>query len=334
MNRPLAFPPMPSLKRRQLVQAGLASLLPASGVVQAQGANVTRLVVPFTPGASNDIIGRMLADAVAKKTGRSWIVENKPGAGSMLGAEFVAKAPPDGQTLLLCATANMGILPAIQKHMRYAVDKDFSFLVRIASSPFALAVNSQLPVSNFVDFVKLAKSKPNAIRVGSAGIGALDYMGASLMQSQLGIDLNIIPYKGMAPVLNDLRAGHIDACVVSPATIKPMTLDGKVKVLAVLDSRRSEVLPNVPSSAELGHPQLLVGNWWGIAGPAKMAPATAASLRQGLMSVLTDPEFLKSVKDKGFDPAVQGPEEFGKFVLADLKSWQELAKKANITMDE
>lgn len=320
--------------RRRLLQAAMTMALPSMLPAWAQSGGVTKLVVPFTPGASNDIIGRMLADAVTRKSGRNWIVENKPGAGSMLGAEFVAKAPPDGNTLLLCATANMGILPAIQKSMRYAVDKDFTFLVRIASSPFALAVSSQLPVSNFADFVKLAKSKPDSIRVGSAGIGALDYMGAALMQSQLGIDLNIIPYKGMSPVLNDLRAGHIDACIVSPATIKPLTVDGKVKVLAILDSRRSEVLPTVPSSAELGHSQLLVGNWWGIAGPAKMQPDVAASLRQALMGVLTDPEFLKSLKDKGFDPAVQSSEEFGQFIMADLKSWQALATKANITMNE
>lgn len=331
MNRP--HPLHFTLTRRRLAQAGLAMLVPASGAALAQS-GVTKVVVPFTPGASNDIIGRMLAEAAARKTGRNWIVENKPGAGSMLGAEFVAKAPPDGQTLLLCATANMGILPSIQKAMRYSVEKDFTFLVRIASSPFALAVSSGLAVSNFADFVKLAKTKPKGIRVGSAGVGALDYMGAAMMQSQLGIELNIIPYKGMTPVLNDLRAGHIDASIVSPATIKPLTLDDKVKVLAVLDSRRSEVMPNVPSSAELGHPQLLVGNWWGIAGPAKLPPATLASLRQGLMAVLTDPEFLKSLKDKGFDPAVQAPEEFRKFVMADLKSWQELARNARITMDE
>lgn len=322
-------------RRRRILTAGLSLLLPAAtGVTWAQGGgNVSRVVVPFPPGASNDLIGRMVAEALARKTDRNWIVENKPGAGSMLGAEFVAKAPPDGQTLLLCATANMGILPAIHKTMRYSVEKDFTFLVRIASSPFALCVNSQLPVSTFAQFVQLAKSKPGTIRVGSAGVGALDYMGASMLKSQLGLDLNIIPYKGMAPVLNDLRGGHIDASIVSPATIRPLAQEGKVKVLAVLDTRRSELLPDVPSSAELGQPQLLVSNWWGIAGPAGMPPAAVTSLRDSLMAVLSDPAFLKSLQDKGFDPAVQSGEEFSRFVLADLGRWKELARRSGISVE-
>lgn len=324
----------PVSPRRILRQAGAAlALVTAAGLAFAQP-SVTKVIVPFAPGASNDLIGRMIAEAAAKKSGRSWIVENKPGAGSMLGAEFVAKSAPDGGNLLLCATANMGVLPAIAKTVRYAPDKDFNFLVRIASSPFALAINSQLPVNNFAEFVRLAKSKPNSIRVGSAGVGALDYMGASLMQSQLGIDLNIIPYKGMAPALNDLRAGHVDAAIVSPGTIRPMTLDGKIKVLAVFDGQRSEVMPNVPSAADLGHPQLLVLNWWGICGQSKMPAAVANSLRQSMLDALADPAFLKSLKEKGFDPAVLSGDEFAKFVAADMANWKEVARKANITLDE
>ena len=321
------------MSRRRVWQAMLPLLCPAVPAL-AQGSGVTKLIVPFTPGASNDVIGRLMAEAMARRTGKSWIVENRPGAGSMLGAEVVAKSAPDGNTLLLCASANMGILPAIQKSMRYAVERDFTFFVRIASSPFALAVSTQLPANNFSDFVRLAKSKPGSIRIGSAGVGALDYMGASMLQSQLGLDLNIIPYKGMAPVLNDLRAGHIDAAIVSPATIRPMAIDGKVKVLAVLDKQRNDVLPQVPSSADLGYPNLIVGNWWGIAGPAKMPAALVASLSQAMMEVLGDPAFHKTLKDKGFEPAAISGDAFASFVRADLKAWKTLATQANITMDE
>lgn len=325
----------PIRKSRRALLSAAAALLPLHALpAWAQGANLTRLIVPFTPGASNDVVGRMMAEAMARKTGRNWIVENKPGAGSMLGAEFVARAVPDGQTLLLAAAANMGILPAIQKTMRYGVDRDFTFLARIASSPFALAVGSQLPINTFAEFVRAAKAKPGALRIGSSGVGTLDYMGASLLQSQLGIEVNIIPYKGMSPVLNDLRAHHIDASIVSPATIRPHVQDGAVRVLAVFDSQRSELLPSVPSSADLGYPQLLVGNWWGIAGPGKMAPVVTAALRQAMAEVLADPAFLKALRDRGFDPAVQGGEEFTRFVLADLKNWRTVARQANISLDE
>ncbi len=322
----------PRLTRR-LLQAGAALALAASAL-GAHAQAVTRVIVPFAPGASNDVIGRMMAEAMARKTGTSWIVENKPGAGSMLGAEFVAKSAPDGNTLLLCATANMGILPSINKTVRYTVDKDFTFLTRIATSPFALTVNAQLPVNNFAEFVRLAKSKPDSIRVGSAGVGALDYMGASLLQSIMGIDLNVIPYKGMSPALNDLRAGHVDAAIVSPGTIRPLAQEGKVKVLTVFDTQRSEVMPNVPSSVDVGQPQLIVANWWGICGPARMPANVTANLRKAMNEVLADPAFIRSLKDKGFDPAPQSGEEFARFVAADMANWKEVARKANITLDE
>ena len=317
-------------KRRQLIMCLAAAALPFKTLAQS---NVTRLVVPYTPGASNDVIARLVAEAVSKKTGRSWIVENKPGAGSMLGADFVARSQPDGRTLLLAASANMGILPAIQKNMRYAVERDFTFLARIASGPFGLVINSQLPVTDLAGFVRLAKSKPDGIRIGTAGIGALDYMGIALMQSTFGVDFNVIPFKGMSPVINDLRAGHIDACVVSPPTIQPMVQEGKVKMLALFDTRRSDVLPNVPTAAELGYPQLKLVNWWGIAGPAKLPAAVVTSLRQDLMKVLGDPEFLASLREKGFDPAVLTGDELNDFVLSELKGWKALATKANITME-
>ena len=323
------------INRRTLLQvagtAVLPSLLPATGRAQ----QTSRIIVPFAAGASNDLIGRLMADALAKKTGRSWIVENRPGAGSMLGTQLVAQSKPaDGQTLLLCATASMGILPAISKNVRYSVERDFTFLVKIASSPFALAVNSKVPANNFAEFVRLIKSKPGAVRMGSAGVGALDYMGAAMMQSQLGADLNIIPYKGMSVVLNDLQAGHIDASIVSPATIRTMANEGKVKVLAVLDNRRSHVLPQVPSSAELGYPQLRVVNWWGVAGPAGIPSGTVELLRTALVEIMADPAFVASLKEKGFDPAAVAGSDFARFVQADLAGWKDLAKKANITTEE
>jgi tripartite-type tricarboxylate transporter receptor subunit TctC len=334
---PNAQHPTSLLKRRTLLNyatlalgAGLGGAM-SSTWAQAEG--TIRVVVPFTPGASNDVIGRMIAEAMARSTNRSWIVDNKPGAGSLLGADFVAKAEPDGRNLLLCASANMGILPAIRKSMPYVVERDFTFIARVASSPFALVSSAELPVATFADFVRLAKAKPGALRIGSSGVGALDYMGASMLQSLLGIELNIIPYKGMSQVLNDLRAGHIDASIVSPATIAPMAKEGKVKVLAVLDKQRSAVMPDVPSSADVGQPKLIVMNWWGIAGPAKMPAATTANLLKTMGALLADQSFLNSLKAKGFEPAVLVGEPFTQFIAADLQAWKAVAKQSNISLD-
>lgn len=322
-----------TLQRRSVLCASLACALPM-GATWAQSVGVTKLIVPYTPGASNDLVARLFADATAKRTGGTWIVENKPGAGSMLGAEHVAKASPDGLTLLLCAPANMGILPAIRKTMRYDVERDFSFIGRIASSPFGLAVNTAMPATNFAEFIQLAKSKPGAIRIGAAGMGSLDYMGSSLLQAQLGIKLQIIPYKGMSPVLNDLRAGHIDASIVSPATALPLIKEGHVRMLAVLDKQRSELLPNVPSSADLGQPRLHVLNWWGIAAPAKLPPATTHTLRQHMQAVLADPTFMKALQDKGFEPSPLMGDAFAQFVGAELGAWKQIARQDNISLDE
>lgn len=319
-------------RRTLLKGAGVAAMfgtLPLSSLAQV----TSSLIVPFTPGASNDVMGRLVAESVTRRGKLNWIVENKPGAGSLLGSNMVAKSAPDGRTLLLCATANMGILPAIANTVKYRVDRDFTFLARIASSPFGLTVHPQLGVSNLDEFVRLAKAKPGSIRLGSSGLGALDYMGASMLQSHFGIELNIIPYKGMSPLLNDLRAGQLDASIVSPGTAKPFLLDNSLRMLVVFDAKRSPQLPQVPSSAEAGHPTLKVVNWWGIAGPADIPAPTLALITTELMAVLHDPAFEKAIIDKGFDPAVLDAAEFRQFVLANSKEWAALAKRANIKME-
>lgn len=321
------------LGRRTLLKgAGTAAMLgtlPLSALAQV----TSSLIVPFTPGASNDVVGRMVAESVTRRGKLNWIVENKPGAGSLLGSDMVAKSAPDGRTLLLCASANMGILPALATTVKYSVDRDFTFLARIAISPFGLTVHPQLGVSTLDEFLKLAKAKPGSIRLGSSGLGALDYMGASLLQSQFGIQLNIIPYKGMGPLLNDLRAGHLDASIVSPGTVKPFVLDNSLRMLVVFDTKRSAQLPQVPSSTDVRHPTLKVVNWWGIAGPAKIPAPTVALISDELMAVLRDPAFEKAIVEKGFEPAVLDAAAFRKFVLADSKEWAALAKRANIKME-
>ncbi|WP_159911474.1 tripartite tricarboxylate transporter substrate binding protein [Pantoea sp. 18069] len=322
------------LDRRDVLRAASALVaLPWVNAI-AQSGSTARMIVPFTPGASNDTIGRLVADALGRRSGRTWIVENKPGAGSQLGTDLVAKAQPDGNTLLLSASAGMVILPAIKPSMPYAVNRDFTYLARIATSPFALVVNAQLPVRSLEEFVHLAKTKPGSVRIGTSGVGSLDYMGAALLQTTTGIELNIIPYKGMSQVLNDLRAGHIDASIVSPATVAPLVAERKVRALAVLDTRQSASLPGVPSARDAGHPRLQVVNWWGIAGPARLPAAVNTALTSQIETVLADPAFRKSLEDKGFEVAPLKGREFAQFVAADLLHWRTVAAQARISMTD
>ena len=324
-----------SFPRRAALRRALALIASTSAVpVFAQDSAPVRLVVPFTPGAANDTVGRILAEGMARRQGRTWIVENKPGAGSQIGIDFVAKAAPNGNTLLLGATSGLGVLPAVKADVPYAVERDFSFVGRVASSPYALVASTRLGVADFAAFVQLGKAQPDSIRLGTVGAASLDFMAAALLQSLTGARLRVVPYKGMAQVLNDLRAGHIDAAVVSPATIAPHVAEGHVRALAVLDQRRSALLPNVPSAAEVGQPQLLAGNWWGIVGPAGLPAPVMETLRRDLAALLAVPAFRKTVEDKGFDLAPLVGDGFAQYVVADMQRWKAVARQANIVYSE
>jgi tripartite-type tricarboxylate transporter receptor subunit TctC len=320
------------MKRRIVLKLGAVTLAgSALPCVQAQSPQI-RLVVPFPPGAANDTIARLLADAVAKRTGRTWIVDNKAGAGSQLGIDFVAKAAADGSTLLFGASDGLAVLPAVKATLPYDPGRDFAYLARIATSPYVLVVHSGVDARNYADFVNLAKKAPGSVRVATTGTGTLGHMGTALIASAAGVELTSIPYKGMSPAVNDLIAGHVEALLVSPTTIAPHLASGKARALVVLDQRRSAMLPEVPSAADLGLAGVDVGAWWGVLAPAKTLPGPLAALRSDIAAVLNDTEFRKAMAEKGFDVAPLEAQAFAKFAAADLQRWRNVARKAGITL--
>jgi tripartite-type tricarboxylate transporter receptor subunit TctC len=320
------------MERRNILKlSALALAGSALALAHAQSPQV-RLVVPFPPGAANDTIARLLAETVAKRTGRLWLVDNKPGAGSQLGIDFVAKAAADGTTLLFGASDGLAVLPAVKSTLPYDAGRDFAHLARIATSPYVLVVNSGVSARDYAGFVRLAKKAPGSVRVATTGTGTLGDMGTALLASVAGIELTSIPYKGMSPAVNDLVAGHVEALLVSPTTIAPHLASGKARALLVLDQRRSSILPDVPSAADLGLAGLDVSAWWGVLAPAKTSTELLAALRSEIAGVLNDADFRKAIAGKGFDVAPLDADSFAKFAAADLQRWRNVARKAKITL--
>ncbi len=301
----------------------------AHGIGRAQQAK--KIIVPFPPGAANDTIARLLADAMGR-TGSPWIIDNRAGAGSLIGMEVAAKSPGDGNTLMFTSSDGLSVLPAVRKRMPVDVFKDFRFLARVASNPFLLAVNPQLPVKSLKDFIELSKRQP--IRVGNTGNGTLNDIGSALLASQIGAEVLRVPYKGMIPSINDLIAGHIDAALISDATAGPFIASGKLRAVAVLDTKRSKRLPEVPNIAELGYPKAVVPGWWGILGPATMPEAAVIAAKATIESAMRDPQFLSALDARGFDAAPLPGDAFLASARAESAGWKDIAEKFNISVDE
>ncbi|WP_028998974.1 Bug family tripartite tricarboxylate transporter substrate binding protein [Azohydromonas australica] len=322
------------MKRRSVLKWSAVALAGgAVPLVRAQSPHI-RLVVPFPPGAANDTIARLLADAIAKRSRRTWIVENKAGAGSMIGIDSVAKAAADGTTLLFGASDGLAVLPAVRPVMPYDPGRDFAHLARIATSPYVLVVNSQVSARDFAGFVKLANQQPGNMRVATTGTGTLGDMGTILLASAANVELTSVPYKGMSPAVNDLVAGHVEALLVTPTTIAPHLASGKVRALVVLGPRRSPMLPDVPTAAEVGLAGADVAAWWGVLAPAKTPAGALAALRSEIAAVLGDAEFRKAIAEKGFDVAPLDGDAFAKFAAADFQRWRDVARKAGITLKD
>lgn len=268
-----------------------------------------------------------MAESVGRRGG-SWIVENKAGAGSQLGTEFVAKARPDGSTLLFGAADGLSVLPAVKRQVPYNVANDFSFLSMIASSPFVLAVHASFPVNGLEDLRRAARQ--NGVRIGTTGAGSLNDLGAALVALQAGVELIRVPYKGMAPAVNDLIAGHIDALLVTAPTIAPHVASGKVRAVAVLDAKRSRLLPDVPNASEFGLPNAKVLGWWGLLGPKGLPASTVAKLQSEVDAVVNDPSFASALTERGFDVSTVKGQAFASFAEEDRLRWKALADRYKI----
>ena len=323
-----------------MVRAALIAyaLVASIGGVLAQSGDFPnkpiRIIVPFAPGAGNDLLGRLTAENLTPRMGQAVVVENRPGAGSLIGVDLVAKSPPDGYTLLWAASDGLSILPAVKPKMPYTVPNDFSFISRMVELPFAVVVSSKLPVNSMAELIAHAKANPGKLRYGTSGVGGGPHMGSILIEKANGIQMSHAAYRGVGPAVNDLLGGHIDLALVTPPTIKPHAEAGKVKVIATTGTVRHALFPDAPTLIELGMKDVTVVIWYGIMAPAGMPANVLARLRKEIDEVIKDPAVNSRLNSLGYQISPLPGDEFKAFVVKDMEKWKGVATSAHIVLED
>ena len=289
-----------------------------------------KLIVPIAPGGGTDIIGRKVAQKLSDLLPQSTFVENKAGAGSLIGTEFVAKAPADGYTLLVGGLFNMVMNKALIKNLPYDPAKDFIPLGYISSYAFVLSTRPDLSVNSLADLVKLMKEKPGHYTYGSAGIGTLQHVWASILSDQLGLHLTHVPFKGAPQAYQEMMAGRLDIIFDNISASKSYVQSGRLKGIAVSGEKRSPLFPQLPTINETGLTKFTGESWFGIFAPANTPPQVVAKLRQALSQVNKDPEFITLVeKDGGRVLNIASGDQQG-FLNDEINRWVPLVAKSNV----
>ncbi len=316
------------------VAAALAVLAACNTAAQAQTNYPDRpvkIIVPIGPGGSYDLIGRQLADALSKRTSQPFFVENKPGAGTVVGTQAAAQSEPDGYTLLVGGLSNMAFNSALYSKLAYDPLKDFVPVALVYRFGYVLVSRKDLPQAKLADIVAAAKASPGAISVATAGVGTGQHLVAAAFMKVAGIKLQEVPYKGSPPAFTDLLAGRIDLFFDSVAAGLPYVQSGQARGIAVLSSKRSLLAPDVPTMAEAGLPGLAVDSWLGIFAPAKTPPEIVARLRGDIRAVLPD---LKERFEKGGGEAFDLPnDKLEAFVASEYENWTTLIREIGIKLD-
>lgn len=289
-----------------------------------------RLVVPFAPGASNDTLSRATAEAMTPFLGQPMVVDNRPGAGGMLGAEHVARSASDGYTMLN-VQASFATNTAIRAKMPYDVHKDFAYIGMMTRSPLLLVVHPSMPVSSAKALVALARKRPGDLNYGSSGTGGSNHLVTELFAKTAAIRITHVPYKGVGPALVDLVGGHIQMAFASLPSALGHVTRGRLKGLAVADEKRSPFAPNILTAREGGVP-FVAELWWGFAAPAKTPPPTINTLSSAMRKALQTPELTKHYAVEGGEPMPMAPEQFAKYVFAEVERWRQVVKDTGLTL--
>jgi tripartite-type tricarboxylate transporter receptor subunit TctC len=326
--------PSPAPLKTALGLALLSCLLAfAASAQQVYPTKTVRIVVPFAPGGSTDIFARDIADKLAVGLAQPVVVENRPGAAGNIGAEAVARAPPDGYTLLMATTGVMAINNALYPNMTYDAAKDFEPVIFVASITNVLVVAPELPANNVRDLIALAKEKPGSLSFGSSGAGSSTHLSSELFKSMAGIDVLHIPYKGSSQALTDLLAGRISMIIDNMPGAIGFIRAGRLRALAVTGSKRSPALPDVPTIAEAGVPGYESLSWSGIAVAAGTPKDVIARLNREIAAVLAQPDIRDKFSQAGADPVGGSPQEFANHIRGEREKWSQLIRERGITVN-
>jgi tripartite-type tricarboxylate transporter receptor subunit TctC len=280
-----------------------------------------RMIVPFPPGGATDVFARLLAAKLTESMGQQFIVEQRPGASGVIGAELAARAAPDGYTLWVGQASNLAINQHLMKKLPYDPVKDFTPIALMTTSPNLLVVHPSLPVRTIKDLVTLAKSKPGAINYASSGSGSPGHLAAAYFNTVAKIDMVHIPYKGAAPALLDVIAGQAQLYFTAPVSAQPYALSGRVRQIAVTSAKRFALLPDVPSVAEAGFPGFDIASWWGLLGPAALPKDIVARLNAETIKGIDGGDTKDRLAGQGVMVATNTPEQFAAYIRSEIANW-------------
>jgi len=310
--------------------AALFALLASAVNGQSWPSKPIKLIVPFTPGGSQDVIGRLFAQKVSETLGQQIVVENKAGAGGQIATQEVARAAPDGYTLLLSTGAQMAIEPSLRASVGYAPLKDFVHIDHLADAPLVLLAVPTLPVSDARELIAFSKAHPGKVNTASTGNGTYTHLTIELFKAATGADLTHIAYKGAAPAFTDMLGGQVQTMFTTTASAQPYTSTHRLKALAVTSKKRSPLLPSTPTFAEQGVPQLDVSVWIGIAAPAGTPSAVIERLSAEFNKALALPDVKEKLAALGVDPVGGTSQAFTQFVRGDIERWSKIIAAAGV----
>jgi tripartite-type tricarboxylate transporter receptor subunit TctC len=322
------------MKRFVSLFVGLAFAVAAShATAQAWPAKPIKWVVPFAPGGTTDILARTIGEKLAIALGQPVIIENKPGAGGGLGADFVAKAAPDGYTILGGTISTNAINASLYRNLPYDPVKDFIPITMIARVPNMLVVNNDVPAKSVAELIVLMKANPGKYTFASSGNGTSQHLSGELFKSVAGVDMQHIPYKGSPPALQDVMGGSVTMTFDNITTAWPLAKGGKLRALGVTTAKRSPAAPDVPTLAEAGLAGYEIGSWQGIFAPAGTPPEIVKRLNTEIVKIINSPEVNEKLLLLGAEPVGNSSEEFTLFVKAEVVKWGDIVKKSGARID-
>src|SRR5262245_39620594 len=313
----------------------LTALLLASFQSPAQDfpTRPVRIVVPYPPGGSTDILARALGQKFSEAWGQSVVVENRAGASGMIGAEFVARSAPDGYTLLMASPAEIAVNQHVYSKMSYNPEKDFAPITLVATMPHVIVANPQVPATSIREMVELAKAKPGTLSFVSPGTGSTQHLTGELFNSMAGISIVHIPYKGAGQSIPDVISGQVPLGVFGLLTIMPHAKAGRMRVLAVTTAKRSHAAPEYPTLAELGFPGFDTSRWFGLLAPAATPKELVTRINVDAVRALRVPDVLERIQSQGAEAVGNSPAEFAAFVTAESAKYARIVKQGNVKID-
>ncbi|BDT59070.1 MFS transporter [Massilia varians] len=310
-----------------------ASAISFSALAQNWPSSTVTVVVPWPPGGPSDIAARPLAKGLTQGLGQSFVIDNRAGGGGNIGSAAVTRAKPDGSTLLITSSAPIVINPSLYKNMSFDPLKDLAPVTNLLRVPLVLVAGPGVPAKNLKELMAFIQSKKGQFSYGSSGNGTPQHLTSELFASVAKLQMTHVPYKGSAPAISDLLGGHIPMMFDSTIAIMPHIKSGKVKPIAISSAKRSPLLPDVPTFAEAGLPQIESYAWYGMFAPAKTPANVVAKINAEAIKVMKGPEFQKVLADTGSDFVGDTPANFGKFVQAEHARWSKVVKDSGATVD-